>query len=248
MKGIILAGGGGTRLRPLTVSTNKHLLALYDKPVIYYAVKKLVDAGIDRIMIVTSPEAIESMVKLLGSGADFMSKRTGKQIQIVYGIQNQPNGIAYGLWIAKDYIGNDNCVLYLGDNIFEDDLTPHIKKFKSGATVFLKEVADPERFGIATLGQNSKILDIDEKPTKPKTNYAVTGVYMYDSTVFKKCLSLKASERGEYEITDINKQYIKDGKLHGIFLKKEWFDIGTFDSLLETANFIRNKNNDNKKK
>lgn len=247
MKGIILAGGGGTRLRPLTVSTNKHLLALYDKPVIYYAVRKLVDAGIDRIMIVTSPEAIESMVKLLGSGVDFTSKRTGKQIQIVYGIQNEPNGIAYGLWIAKDYVGNDNCALYLGDNIFEDDLTPHIKRFKKGATVFLKKVPDPERFGIAELGHGGKVLNVEEKPTKPKTNYAVTGFYLYDNSVFKKCLGLKASARGEYEITDINKRYIKETALQGVFLEKEWFDIGTFDSLLETANFIRGKKHDEKK-
>jgi len=243
MKAVVLAGGAGTRLRPLTVSTNKHLLSLYDKPVIYYSIQKLVDAGIDRIMVVTSPEAIEDMVKLLGSGADFKSKHTGRQIQIVYGIQNEPNGLAYGLCIAKEYVGDDDCVFYLGDNIFEDDITSHIRNFKGGATVFLKEVSDPERFGVAELDGRGKVKSIEEKPKIPKSNYAVTGLYLYDNTVFDKIKNQKLSPRGEYEITDINNKYIKEGKMRSVILKKEWFDIGTFDSLLDAAIHIRSKKN-----
>jgi glucose-1-phosphate thymidylyltransferase len=151
MKGVILTGGFGTRLHPVTKVTNKHLLPIFNKPVIYYGIEKLVEAGIDKIMIITNPQFVEGFVNLLGSGQDFISKNTGKQIQIVYGIQNEPSGIAQGLWIAKDYVGNDNCVLYLGDNIFEDDISEYIKQFKDGATIFLKEVSDPKRFGVAVI-------------------------------------------------------------------------------------------------
>ena len=178
MKGVILAGGEGTRLRPLTLVTNKHLLPIYDKPVIYYAIEKLVEAGIDRIMIVTSPKQVEDFVNLLGSGQNFISKNTGKQVQIVYGIQNRPSGIADGLYIAKDYVGADDCVLYLGDNILEDDISEHIENFKSGALVFLKEVKDPERFGIATLDEKGHVLEIVEKPSNPKSILAVVGLYV----------------------------------------------------------------------
>jgi glucose-1-phosphate thymidylyltransferase len=247
MKGIILAGGSGTRLRPLTVATNKHLLSLYDKPVIFYAVATLVDAGVDQIMIVTNPHHVEDFVKLLGSGKDFISKKTGNQIQIAYTIQNEPHGIAHALYLASDYIGNDHCVLYLGDNIFEDDIASHIKNFKKGARVFLKEVSDPERFGVAHVGPKGKVLSIEEKPTKPKSNFAVTGLYLYDHTVLAKLQRQNAtrarSKRGEYEITHINNAYIKEGTLHSVILKKEWFDIGTFDSLLDASMHMRHKKN-----
>ena len=169
MKGVILAGGRGTRLDPLTRVTNKHLLPVYHKPVIYYAVEKLADAGVDRIMIVTSPQHIEDFVQLLGSGQYFVSRRNGKQIQIVYGIQNEASGIAHGLYIARDYVGDDTCVLFLGDNIIEDDLAPHIESFEGGATVFLKKVSDPKRFGIAEVNRRGVIVDIVEKPLKPKS-------------------------------------------------------------------------------
>ncbi len=145
MKGVILAGGKATRLYPLTLVTNKHLLPIYNKPVIYYSIEKLVEAGIDRIMVVTSSQHIDDFVGLLGSGQDFISKNDGKQIQIVYGIQNKPSGITDGLYIAKDYIGKDNCILFLGDNILEDDISSHIKNFNNGALIFLKKVNDPER-------------------------------------------------------------------------------------------------------
>lgn len=241
MKGVILAGGDGTRLRPLTLVTNKHLLPVYNKPVIYYAIEKLVEAGVDRIMIVTSPKQVDDFVNLLGSGQNFVSKKTGKQIQIVYGIQNRPSGIADGLHIAKDYIGTDNCVLYLGDNIFEDDISTHIANFKGGALVFLKEVKNPERFGIATVDEKGRVLEIVEKPVNSKSNLAVVGIYVYDRTVFDKMVGQPTSERGEYEITYINNTYIKEGALKSVRLKKEWFDVGSVDSLLEANNFMKKK-------
>ncbi len=243
MKGIITAGGSGTRLYPLTAATNKHLLSLYDKPVIYYAVDKLVNAGIDQIMIVTNPQHIEDFVKLFGSGKDFISKKTGKQIQIVYTVQNEPNGIGHTLSVARDYIGNDSCLLYLGDNVFEDDIEPHIRNFKSGAKIFLKQVPDPERFGIAELDKRGRVISIVEKPKKPKSSYAVTGLYMYDNSIVEKSRHQKRSARGEFEITALNNLYIKEGRMRAAILEKEWFDIGTFDSLLDASLYMRNKRN-----
>ncbi|MCX6722316.1 MAG: sugar phosphate nucleotidyltransferase [Candidatus Staskawiczbacteria bacterium] len=204
MKAVILAGGNGTRLRPLTLATNKHLLGLYDKPVIYYAIEKLVSAGIYKIMLVTSPQHVGDFVKLLGSGHNFKMSN-GKQVQITYGVQNEPNGIAYGLYIAKDYVGSDNCILYLGDNIIEDDITEHVQNFRTGAKIFLKSVADPRCFGVATLDANNKVIGVEEKPENPKSNLAVTGLYFYDNTVFDKIVNQPQSDRGEYEITYINK-------------------------------------------
>lgn len=239
MKGVILAGGRATRLHPLTLVTNKHLLPVYNKPVIYYAIEKLISAGIDRIMIVTSPQHMEDFVSLLGSGQNFISKINGKQIQIVYGIQNEPNGIAAGLYIAKDYIGDDNCLLYLGDNIIEDNLDEHIRNFKEGAMVFLKKVDEPHRFGVAVIDKKGNILKIEEKPKRPKTDLAVAGIYIYDNTVFDKMIGQKKSERGEYEITNLNNKYIKEKKLKATILKKDWFDVGTFDSLLKASNYMK---------
>lgn len=241
MKGVILAGGEGTRLRPLTLVTNKHLLPVYNKPVIYYAIEKLVEAGVDRIMIVTSPKQVEDFVNLLGSGQNFVSKNTGGQIQIVYGIQNRPSGIAEGLYIAKDYVGDDDCVLYLGDNIFEDDIGPHIEHFKGGATVFLKEVKDPTHFGVATVDGEGQVLEIVEKPTNPTSHLAVTGLYIYDKTVFDKMVDQPQSDRGEYEITFINNKYIEEGTLRSVTLKREWFDIGSVEALYEANTYMRNK-------
>lgn len=246
MKAVILAGGNGTRLHPLTHATNKHLLPLYDKPVIYYAIENLIKAGIYKIMIVTGAHHVEDFVKLLGSGQNF-KRPDGRQIQITYGIQNEPNGIAFGLYIAKDYIGDDDCVLYLGDNIIEDDITSHIAGFKGGARIFLKEVEDPERFGIATVEKGNKVVAIEEKPAKPKSNLAVIGLYVFDNSVFDKMRDQQASARGEYEITYLNNKYIEEGKLESITLTKEWFDIGTIDSLLEASNFMHKKNGNNKK-
>jgi len=242
MKAVILAGGSGTRLHPLTLVTNKHLLPVFDKPVIYYAIEKLVDAGITKIMVVTSPNHIDSFVKLLGSGQHFVPKQTNaKQIQIVYGIQNEPNGIAYGLFIAEDYIGDDNCVLFLGDNIFMDDIAPAIKNFKKGATVFLKKVPDPKRFGIAEVNKKGNIVSLEEKPAKPKSNLAVTGLYIYDNSVFDKIRKIPQSDRGEYEITSVNALYLKEGTLRGQTLKQEWFDIGNIEALHKASLFMKKR-------
>lgn len=245
MKGIILAGGFGTRLHPITKVTNKHLLPIYDKPMIYYPIEALVRAGINRIMIITNPPHISDFVNLLGSGDNFLDK-DGKQIQIVYGIQNLPTGIADGLWIAKDYIGDDNCVLVLGDNIILDDLTPHIKSFTNGAKIFLKKVDDPKRYGIAEVDKDLNVLSVEEKPANPKSNLAITGIYVYDKTCFDKCLGQKPSARGEYEITYINELYLKENGLKAAELQKEWFDAGTVDSLLTVSNFIKKQAKDGK--
>lgn len=239
-KAVILAGGSGTRLRPLTLATNKHLLPLYHKPVIYYAIEKLVDAGISRIMVVTSPEHIDSFVRALGSGEHWKPKGTREsQIQITYGIQNKPDGIAQGLFIARDYVGDEPCILYLGDNYIEDNLEPYVKKFNGGAMIFLKKVSDPRRFGVATLGEKGEVLRIEEKPKKPKNNLAVVGFYLYDNTVFEKMKDQKPSARGEYEITYVNNEYLKEGKLKAAVLKKKWSDIGTVESLMDTARHLQ---------
>jgi len=245
MKAVILAGGKATRLYPLTLVTNKHLLPVYNKPIIYYAIEKLVSAGIDKIMIITSPHHVDGFVNLLGSGQNFLTNNK-KQTQIVYGIQNKPAGIAQGLWIAKDYIGKDDCVLYLGDNIFEDEIISHVENFKSGATVFLQEVKDPERFGVAEVDKKGNVIGIEEKPKKPKSNLAVAGLYIYDNSVFTKMLNQPMSKREEYEITYVNNKYIEEKKLHSVLLKKPWFDIGTFDSLLEASNYMEKKSKENK--
>jgi glucose-1-phosphate thymidylyltransferase len=245
MKGVILAGGIGTRLFPLTLVTNKHLLPVYNKPVIYYSIEKLVSAGIDRIMIVTSPEHVADFVDLLGSGQNFISKRTKKQIQIVYGVQNKPSGIADGLYIAKEYVGNESCVLCLGDNIIEDDISSHVKNFKDGSVVFLKKVKNPKSFGIALLDKRGNILEIEEKPKKPKSDLAVIGLYLYDNSVFKKMIGQKPSARGEYEITYVNNKYIKEGSLRSVVLKNKWFDIGSHNALLEAGTYMKKKHEKN---
>lgn len=238
-KGIVLAGGFGTRLHPMTKVTNKHLLPVYDRPVIYYAIDKMVSAGIDKIMVVTNPGHVDDFVNILGSGPRWISIHTGKRIQIVYGIQEEPTGIADGLWIAREYVGNDDCMLYLGDNIIQDDLRPHVESFTGGATVFLKEVEDPQRFGIAELNADGHIIGVEEKPENPKSNLAVVGVYLYENAVFQKMVGLQPSDRGEYEITSVNSLYCKDGRLRGVKLEKPWFDIGTFDSLLKAGQHMK---------
>ena len=241
MKGVILAGGSGTRLHPMTKITNKHLLPLYNKPVIFHAIEKLVGAGIDRIMLVVSPSYVNDFVSVLGSGQNFVSKNTGKQVQIIYGIQNEPTGIADALWIAKDFVGNDSVALYLGDNVIEDDVDTHIKNFQSGATVFLKEVPDPKRFGIATVDQSGKVLEIIEKPSDPASNLAVIGLYLYDNSVFEKLVGQPRSARGEYEITWVNNKYVEAGELSSVRIEGPWFDAGTFDSLLTASNYMKEK-------
>lgn len=238
MKGIILAGGFGTRLHPITKVTNKHLLPVYHKPMIFYPIETMVKAGINRIIIITNPSHIEDFVNLLGSGKDFKDKK-GQRIQIVYAIQDKPSGIADGLWIAKDYIGEDHCLMILGDNLIFDDLNNHVKNFQKGATIFVKEVSDPHRFGIAEVDEQFNVLSVEEKPNHPKSNLAITGIYLYDNSCFQKCIGQPKSARGEYEITYINNLYLKEGTLKAIQLEQEWFDAGTIDSLLEASLYVK---------
>lgn len=232
MKGIILAGGLGTRLRPLTLVTNKHLLPIYNKPMIYYPLQTLMDARIKDILIISGPEHAGHFLHLLGSGKEF-------GIKLSYELQDEPGGIAQALGLAEDFADNGPVATILGDNIYEDNLGVDIKKFANepfGAQVFLKEVNDPKRFGVADV-QGDRIISIVEKPSQPVSNLAVTGLYLYDSTVFDIIKNLKPSGRGELEITDVNNAYVKAGKMRFAKLKGEWTDAGTFDSLLK-ANLL----------
>ncbi|KKQ70891.1 MAG: glucose-1-phosphate thymidylyltransferase, glucose-1-phosphate thymidylyltransferase [Candidatus Peregrinibacteria bacterium GW2011_GWC2_39_14] len=232
MKGIILAGGSGTRLSPLTKVTNKHLLAIYNKPMIFYPLQTLIDAGIKDIMIITGDEHAGSFLRLLGSGERF-------GCNFSYRVQEGSFGIAHALSLASDFVGNDNCAVILGDNVYEDNFEKDVKSFKTGSRIFLKEISDPQRFGVAELDGN-RVINIEEKPKNPKTNYAVTGFYLYDKDVFKIIANLKPSARGEYEITDVNNNYIQKSLMHATILNGEWTDSGTFESLYK-ANTIARK-------
>ncbi|MDD3628708.1 MAG: sugar phosphate nucleotidyltransferase [Candidatus Humimicrobiaceae bacterium] len=237
MKGVILAGGLGKRLMPCTKVTNKHLLPVYNKPMIYYPLKTLVSAGLEDIMIVTGGSHAGDFLRLLGNGSEFGLK------DISYTYQEGEGGIADALRLAENFIDNDKLVVMLGDNIIEDDITDAVKEFerqKEGAKIFLKEVSDPERFGVAEL-RDGKVINIEEKPAKPKSNYAVTGLYMYNSDVFEIIDTLKPSDRGELEITDVNNQYIARGVMTYSILKGWWSDAGTFESLFKASSLVREK-------
>ena len=226
VKGIILAGGTGSRLRPLTRVTNKHLLPVGRYPMIFYPIYKLKQAGISKILIVTGREHMGDVIELLGSGRDF-------GVEFTYKVQDEAGGIAQALGLAEDFVDGGRCVVILGDNIFEDDITPYVRNYekqKSGARILLKEVPDPQRFGVPEL-KNGKIIAIEEKPKEPKSNFAVTGIYMYDSVVFDIIKTLKPSARGELEITDVNNAYLKMGTLTYDILKGWWTDAGTPESL-----------------
>ncbi|HEX7343404.1 MAG TPA: sugar phosphate nucleotidyltransferase [bacterium] len=236
MKGIILAGGSGTRLFPLTKVTNKHLLPIGRVPMIYHPIHKLLEAGITEILIVTGVEHMGHVVGLLGSGRDF-------NCEFTYRVQDEAGGIAQALGLAKQFANGHRMVVILGDNIFEDSLTEYVKNFavqKSGARIVLKEVADPVRFGVAEL-KGDRVVGIEEKPAKPKSNLAVTGVYMYDSDVFEVIRTLKPSGRGEMEITDVNNVYIRRGELAYDVFKGWWTDAGTFESWHLANELIRPK-------
>lgn len=237
MKGIILAGGLGTRLRPLTKITNKHLLPIYDKPMIYYPIMTLVDAGIRDIMIVTGGDHAGSFLRLLGNGNEFGLKG------ISYAYQEKEGGIAEALSLAEYFADDDKCVVVLGDNIIEKSIKKEVEKFAEqpkGARVLLKEVANPERFGVVEF-DGEKIKEIVEKPKDPKSKYVVTGIYMYDSQVFNFIKELSPSERGELEITDVNNIYLKKGELEYSTLEGWWTDAGTFDSLLKANKLVAEK-------
>jgi glucose-1-phosphate thymidylyltransferase len=228
MKGIILAGGLGTRLYPLTKVTNKHLLPVFDKPMIYYPIQTLINAGIDDILIVTGGNNAGDFLKLLGNGKEFGLKH------INYTYQEGEGGIAQALGLAEFFAGGDKICVVLGDNIIEKNIRGAVEAFrkqKGGAKILLKEVPDPQRFGVPEL-QGDRIVRIEEKPSMPKSNYAVVGIYFYDAAVFDIVKTLKPSQRGELEITDVNNRYIEKGLMTFHILEGWWTDAGTFESLL----------------
>lgn len=231
MKGIILAGGTGSRLHPLTLVTNKHLLPVYNKPMIYYPIDTLVRSGITDIMIVTGREHGGSFMNLLGSGKEFKAK-------FHYALQDNAGGIAEALSLVEEFVHGDNMAVILGDNIILDNVSPDISSFRKGAKIFLKSVENPQRFGVPVF-DGKRIVRVEEKPSEPKSPYAVTGLYMYDATVFDKIRSINRSARGELEITDVNNLYISSNTLSYGILKDPWLDAGTFDSLLEASMVIK---------
>lgn len=234
MKGIVLAGGLGTRLYPLTHVTNKHLLPVYDKPMIFYPIQTLVNAGIKHILIITSGPHVGHYLGVLKNG-----KELGVD-HLEYAYQEKPDGgIADALSLAADFAENDNMAVILGDNTTDADISQDVASFKKGARLFLKQVQDPTRYGVAEFdpADNTKIIGIEEKPKEPKSNYAVTGLYLYDKTVFDRIKTIKPSERGQLEITDVNNAYIKTNELSWAELNGFWSDAGTFKSLFATNQF-----------
>ena len=240
MKGIILAGGAGTRLHPLTKITSKQLLPVYDKPMIYYPLQTLLDAGIKEILIIVAPESAGNFLKLLGSGKEFGARFT-------YEIQDKPEGLAQAFILGKTFIGDDDVTMILGDNIFvgnETFLLEAIKSFDSGARVFAKKVPDPERFGVVEFDPEMNAVSIEEKPEKPKSNHAVTGLYIYDNSVVKRSENLAPSARGELEITDLNNIYLAEKCLDVRIYDGFWLDTGTFDALLDAGVKVRGYRNE----
>ncbi len=223
MKGIVLAGGTGSRLFPLTKVTNKHLLPVGNKPMIYHPIEKLLEVGIEEILIVTGTEHMGDVVTLLGSGKDFGCRFT-------YKVQDEAGGIAQALGLAENFAGNDPVIVILGDNIFEHSLQKAVDNFTgTGSQILIQEVHDPQRYGVAEI-EGEKVISIEEKPDNPKSNYAVTGIYFYDSKVYEMIKTLKPSGRGELEITDVNNYYIQNGEMTSSVLDGWWTDAGTPDS------------------
>lgn len=233
MKGILICGGTGSRLKPLTEITNKSLLPVYDKPLIHYPLQVLLDAGIREIAVVTGNEHMDQIAQYLGSGSKF-------DCEFSFKMQERPGGIAQALGLAEEFADGDSVCAILGDNVYFDDLTPAIQSFQKGGHVFLKKVSDPERFGIAQM-QGDKVSSIEEKPKNPKSDFAVTGCYVYDSRCFQVIREMKPSPRGELEITDVSAWYLKQGELTATILQNGWIDAGTFESLHRAAVLVRER-------
>jgi glucose-1-phosphate thymidylyltransferase len=230
MKGVVLAGGSGSRLLPSTKVTNKHLLQVYNRPMIYFPLRTLKSAGIEETLIVTGGDHIGDISGLLGDGNDF-------GMEFTYKVQSEAGGIAQALGLAEKFSNGQNIAVILGDNIYSDKL--NILDFKEGARIYLKEVENPSSFGVAILGKDKKVEMIEEKPLIPKSNYAVTGLYIYDNSVFKIIKGLKPSNRKELEITDVNNAYIGVGNLEAQIIKGHWSDAGTHDSLYKAATIVK---------
>lgn len=238
MKGIILAGGRGTRLYPLTKATNKHLLPVGREPMLYHPIRQLRSAGIHEILVVTSTDHMGDVVRCLGSGQEFAAHLT-------YRVQEEPAGIAHALSLAEGFAGGDSLCVILGDNVFEYSIAPYAEAFrqqKQGARVLLKHVGDPERYGVAAMDE-VKVIEIEEKPSQPKSNYAVVGLYFYDKNVFNDIREIGRGRRNEYEITEVNNRYIARGELQYNFCHGRWTDAGTFESLMEANMILANTNN-----
>jgi glucose-1-phosphate thymidylyltransferase len=235
MKGIILSGGTATRLFPLTATTSKQLLPVYDRQMIFYPLNTLIKAGIKDILVIVAPDHSGQYLNLLGS----IFKNHG--INLYFEVQKIPHGLADAFILGEAFIDEDAVTMILGDNIFEDDLTESITSFKSGGRVFAKKVHDPERFGVVKFDENNKALQIVEKPKEWMSDYAVTGLYIYDNRVAEIAKNITPSDRGEIEITSINNHYLELGELDVKIIKGDWLDAGTFDSLLEASNIVKNK-------
>ncbi|MDB4940073.1 MAG: Nucleotidyl transferase [Candidatus Doudnabacteria bacterium] len=234
MKGIILSGGKGTRLHPLTKITSKQLLPVYDKPMIFYPLETLLAGGIKEILIIVAPDRAGDYLNLLGSGKDFGARFT-------YEVQDKPEGLAQAFHIGEGFVGNDSVAMILGDNIFEDDFGDVIRNFKSGGHVFAKKVADPERFGVVKFNDQMQAEKIVEKPTEYLSDYAITGLYIYDNKVLQAAKELKPSARGELEIVDLHNWYLDRNELKVSIVNGAWFDAGTPDSLFKANQFVYNK-------